>query len=215
MLSLGDTGVGMPEDVRQRAFEPFYTTKPVGEGTGLGLATVDGIVRQNGGHVALESTPGRGTTVRVFLPRTTDRSPTARPRRPTPVPRGSETVLLVEDQPEVRALAARILTSQGYRVVLAADGAQACELGARFEGDIHLVVTDLVMPGVDGVEVARRILSARPGARVLLVSGYSPTTLGDRAGLPPDVAFLAKPYTPAAFASKVREVLDGPRPADG
>ena len=211
-LAVTDTGTGMTDEVRARLFEPFFTTKGPGQGTGLGLAVVHGIVAQSGGRILVESQPGQGTTFRILLPVTEE---PAEDDEPTPdhkaADRGTETVLVVEDENGVRALTARILRTAGYTVLEAADGLEAVKVAADHPGGIDLVVTDVVMPGGSGSEVAGRLTAARPGLRVLYVSGYADDAVV-RHGVAADrVNFLAKPFTPAALATKVRAVLDAGR----
>jgi PAS domain S-box-containing protein len=211
VLSVTDTGTGMTEEVKQHVFEPFFTTKEKGKGTGLGLATVYGAVRQNRGLVEIDSAPGKGSTFRIFLP--SARAVAVNERREAgsvePLRPGTETILLVEDEPAVRRLASRALEEAGYHVLSCADGAEALAVAGREKGPIHLVVSDVVMPGMDGPSVVGEISKLRPGARVLFVSGY----LGNandvlerlaRKGAP----VLAKPFTPAALSNAVRAALD-------
>jgi PAS domain S-box-containing protein len=210
LLAVSDTGVGMDAATRARAFEPFFTTK--GEkGTGLGLATVYGVVEQSGGHVAVYSEPGRGTTFKVYLPLVPDGAEAPAPRAPAgPPPRGSETVLLAEDEGVVRALARQVLESHGYTVLEAGDGRQALNLAGLHAGPVHLLVTDLVMPGAGGREVAERLRAQRPGLKVLYLSGYTDDAVVRHGVLEAEADFLQKPFTPAALARKVREVLSRP-----
>ena len=208
MLSVGDTGTGMSEDVKAHLFEPFFTTKGPGKGTGLGLATCYGIVKQNGGHIWLYSEPGQGSTFKVYLPRVD--GPAAALRRPdvsTTLPTGSETILIAEDEPVLRTLAAEILTAQGYRVLTATNGTDALRAAGE-AAEIHLLITDVVMPYMGGEELAQLLLSARPGVRVLYVSGYTENAIVQHGILNADIHFLQKPYLPAALARKVRDVLD-------
>jgi PAS domain S-box-containing protein len=211
-LVVSDTGEGMGEDVIAHAFEPFFTTKEDGKGTGLGLATVYGIVQQSRGHISIASHPGVGTTVTVFLPRIEGLAvPPAQPAD-GPLPRGSEVVLLVEDNAGVRRLAQEVLVGLGYHVLQAADADSALQLAGDFPGEIALLLTDMVMPRMGGPELADRIAIARPSTRVLFMSGYfdSGRLQGDIP--PPTSAFLQKPFTPRALAEKVRSVLDQPWP---
>jgi CheY-like chemotaxis protein len=214
LLAVSDTGCGMTEEVRRHAFEPFFTTKPVGQGTGLGLATVYGIVKQGGGHVEVESEPGTGTTFKVYLPRAeADATPMPAPARFT-APRGTETVLLVEDDAAVRALGAQVLRAGGYEVLEAGDGGEALRVRSGHAGPIHLLVTDLVMPGLGGRPLAERLTARYPELKVLYLSGYTDDA-AVRYGILRDHAnFLQKPFSPTALARKVREVLDTatPRP---
>jgi two-component system cell cycle sensor histidine kinase/response regulator CckA len=216
VLSVTDSGTGIPPEVLAHIFEPFFTTKEAGKGTGLGLATVYGIVRQSGGHVSVYSEPGHGATFKVFLPLVDpgEESPgdAAADRSPAPL-RGTETVLVAEDDAQLRALSVRLLEDLGYRVLAAADGEAALEIAAKQDGPVDLLVTDVVMPRVGGIELARRLRELRPGIRVLYTSGYSGKSLEGR-GVPdlPDV-FLAKPFTETAFARRVRAILDAPAAA--
>src|SRR5436309_1044541 len=211
LLHVSDSGVGMDEEVQAHLFEPFFTTKPRGKGSGLGLATVYGIVRQSGGHIAVDSAPGRGATFRVYLPRVeAPLDPTDRPRPVTAPAAGSETILLVEDEHLVRLLARKVLERAGYRVLVAAGGAEALDLAERYAGPIHLLLTDVVMPEMSGRELAHRLASLRPDARVLYMSGYADEAIAQHGVLDPGTAFLQKPFTPDGLARKVREVLDQP-----
>jgi signal transduction histidine kinase/CheY-like chemotaxis protein len=211
LLSFADSGEGMPPDVRAHAFEPFFTTKAAGRGTGLGLATVWGIVKQVGGHVAVHSEPGRGTRFDVWLPRAPEGAATAPVRDPTPAPRGrgAERVLVVEDEPSVREVTVRSLRRAGYRVVEAGDAAAALAAAAASEEPIHLLVTDVVMPGMSGRDLAEALSRVRPALRVLYVSGYSHETIAHRGVLDEGIEFLQKPFTPASLLARVRQVLDG------
>jgi CheY-like chemotaxis protein len=197
----------MSRDVQARVFEPFFTTKDTGKGTGLGLATVHGIVQQSGGSVWLYSEPGLGTTFKIYLPETREGvEVVARPGARAPA-RGSGTVLLVEDEPAVRALARGILTRAGYEVLEAGDGVDALAASARFAGAIPLVVTDVVMPRMSGRELVERLVAARPDIKVLYMSGYTDDTIVHHGVLERDAAFVQKPLTPEALTAKVREVL--------
>jgi PAS domain S-box-containing protein len=210
-LAVRDTGCGMTPEVKAHLFEPFFTTKGPGQGTGLGLAMVHGFVQQSGGHVEVESEPGAGTTFRLYLPRAEGPAAAGRPHPGVPAARrGSETVLLAEDEAAVRTLGRHALRAAGYTVLEAAGGAEALRLAGGYLRPIHLLVTDLVMPGVGGRELAVRLAAVHPEARVLYVSGYTDDAVvrhGVREGQAP---FLPKPFTPADLARKVREVLDGP-----
>jgi signal transduction histidine kinase/CheY-like chemotaxis protein len=208
-LSVRDTGSGMTPDVAAQVFEPFFTTKPVGEGTGLGLAMCEGIVRQAGGNISVESTPGVGTTFKVTLPRVhAAASPAARAVAAAPSARGSETLLLVEDEPAILRVAQRVLGGLGYRILTAADGVEALDVAARHEGPIDLLVTDVVMPRMGGRELAARLAVARPSMRGLYSSGYTADEIAAGGVLGAGIDLLQKPYEPAELAARVRAVLD-------
>jgi PAS domain S-box-containing protein len=210
-LTVSDTGVGLDEDTRARIFEPFFTTKPRGKGTGLGLSTVLGIVQQSGGHVTVDSTPNEGASFRVFLPHTTESrgvpAPAREPRSPS-ARRGSETVLLVEDEGQLRVLARDILRGAGYQVLDAPNAAEAIKTSQRHAGPIHLLVTDVVMPHIGGRELARRLATERPRMRVLYMSGYTDDAIFQHGTVDQSIAFLPKPITPDTLLGKVRETLD-------
>ncbi len=209
LLAISDTGVGMDVATKARLFEPFFTTKEPGRGTGLGLATVYGIVKQSGGYIWAYTELGHGTTFKIYLPRVaeTAEAPESTPSAPTPVG-GSETVLVVEDQEEVRKLTKRVLEARGYTVLAARNGAEALEIVARHPNRIHLMITDVVMPGMNGREVARLACARRSDLKVLYVSGYTGEAVLQHRLLEPGVAFLQKPFTPDVLARKTREVLD-------
>jgi two-component system cell cycle sensor histidine kinase/response regulator CckA len=211
VLAVSDTGSGMTREVRSRIFEPFYTTKGVGKGTGLGLAVVHGIVEEAGGQIAVRSEVGVGTTFEVYLP-WVDQPVATRPSRSgdRTAPRGAETVLLVEDEEGVRALTRHVLAAAGYAVLEAADGDEALDIAAGHAGPIHLLMTDVVMPGLGGRELADRVLALHPAAKVLYVSGYTDDAVVRHGVLEEDVQFLQKPFSPGMLAIKVREVLDTP-----
>ncbi len=209
LLAVSDSGTGMSREATAHLFEPFFTTKPAGAGTGLGLATVYGIVKQAGGHISVYSEPGHGTSFKIYLP-PTDGAPVPAGVGPAPRPRpGTETVLLVEDASAVRDIAARALAGAGYRVLEAANGQAALQAAARTEGPVHLLLTDVVMPDMSGRQLAEALQQVRPGMRVLYVSGYTEDTILHHGVLEPGVRFLAKPFTPTALQAKVRQVLDG------
>jgi PAS domain S-box-containing protein len=213
VLTVSDTGHGMSEEVRARAFEPFFTTKPAGRGTGLGLSTVYGIVRQHGGAVTVESEVGRGSTFRVYLPLTDERHDPASDDAAALPTSGAETILLVEDEHDVRTLARDLLRQQGYTVLEAATPAEALEIGERHRDPIHLLLTDVVMPRMSGREVAERLRALRPELRVLYVSGYPDDVLAPHDLDGAERVLLSKPFTPEALMRAVRRVLDAaPQP---
>jgi PAS domain S-box-containing protein len=213
MLAVTDTGHGMDVITQARIFEPFFTTKEQGKGTGLGLAVIYGIIKQAGGHVWVYSEPDEGTTFKVFLPRATGEDELApeaeRPELASAA--GSETLLVVEDEPVVRSLAVRSLVEQGYQVLQAADGPSALAAARTHDGDIHLLVTDVVMPGMNGRELADRLAAERPGLRVLYVSGYTDHAVVRHGVLEEGIAFLSKPFDLRELGRTVREVLDSGR----
>jgi two-component system, cell cycle sensor histidine kinase and response regulator CckA len=211
MVAVSDTGVGMDAELQARLFEPFFTTKERGKGTGLGLSTTYGIVKQSGGSIWVYSEPGVGTTFKVYLPRS--EGPLDAPAAaPAPAPRtGTETVLLVEDEPEVRRLVERLLRMRGYSVLSCAGPAEAIAAAKSYSGTVALLLTDVILPGMNGRELARVLAETRPGLRVLYMSGYTDAAITQQGILEPGTAFLSKPFAPDALARKVREVLE----ADG
>ena len=213
-LSIADDGVGMDSATRDRVFEPFFTTKSAGHGTGLGLATVYGIVKQSDGYIALESAVDAGSTFRVLLPASTEAAAAQADEEASPTPRGRERIILCEDEPAVRDLVAAVLGRSGYAVLTARTPAEALLLVADRSAPADLLLTDVVMPLMSGPDLARRARSIRPGLRVLLMSGYARESL-DREALGLDAGFLAKPFTPGRLAAAVRSVLDGLAPEDG
>jgi PAS domain S-box-containing protein len=208
-LSVSDSGVGMDEETRRRVFEPFFTTKPVGAGSGLGMAMVFGLVKQHGGYVELLTAENEGTTVRIYFPVARGRADSAKPEdRITDVVGGSETILFVEDEEPIRKAGQKLLTQQGYNVILAADGVEALDVLKREDGEIDLVVSDVVMPGMTGVELLEQAGSLAPQAAVLLTSGYTSKELHKTMALSPSTPFLRKPWTGLDLLHQVREVLD-------
>ena len=215
VLVVTDTGTGMTGEVRSHAFEPFFTTKERGKGTGLGLATAYGIVKQSGGYITVDSEAGRGTTFRIYLPRVEGAVVVpGRSASSSLSSVGTETILLVEDEAGVRRLSLTVLRTQGYVVLEAASGDIALEVARSETGPIHLVVTDVVMPGMSGRELWDRLRVLRPDSRVLFMSGYTDDVIARHGVLEPGIAFLQKPFTPLGLAQKVREVLDAPTNAD-
>jgi PAS domain S-box-containing protein len=214
-ISVTDTGIGIDEATRGRIFEPYFTTKDRGRGTGLGLATVLGIIEQSGGHIDVDSSVGAGSTFRVFLPRRADprTAPAPEPGARGVPDHGHETILLAEDEESVRRLTATVLERNGYRVIEAKDGIAALDAAAAYDGTIDLLLTDVIMPGLNGRQLADRFTTAHPETRVLFMSGYAGEALSAQGVLDASVAFLAKPFVPAELARKVREVLDGPTPS--
>jgi len=210
MLSVSDTGVGMTPEIRERAFDPFFTTKEKGKGTGLGLSTCYGIVKQSGGNIWAYSEPGRGTTLKIYLPRVDESLKEAKEEDKTvEILKGSETILAVEDEIEVRKLVAQILTGQGYRVIEASDGEDAIRVAEKnSENNIHLLLTDVVMPGMSGHELAVLLGVSHPKMKVLYMSGYTDNAIVHHGVLEEGVNYIQKPFTLDALARKVREVLD-------
>jgi CheY-like chemotaxis protein len=210
MVAISDTGTGMDAETQSHIFEPFFTTKGP-KGTGLGLSTVYGIVKQSGGYIWLFSEPGRGTAFKIYLPRVTE---TGEPVMAQPAvaaverDHGMETILLVEDEENLRRLARQYLQNQGYIVLEAADSAAAVHICTSYQATIHLLLTDVIMPGMNGRELAQRISSLRPDIRVLHMSGYTENVIGHNGRLDPGVSLLQKPFTLPALRSKVRELLD-------
>jgi two-component system, cell cycle sensor histidine kinase and response regulator CckA len=214
MLSVSDTGIGMDDETQARMFEPFFTTKDHGHGTGLGLSTVYGIVKQSGGYIWVYSEPGKGSSFKVYLPRlgSLEEVEVVTPAPPVAAAHGNETVLLVEDEAMVRGMVRDMLVERGYEVLTAGTGEEALEVAGRHKGDIHVMVTDVVMPGMGGPDLARRLAPAHPDMRVLFISGYTDDAVlrhGVRDG---SAAFLQKPFTLEGLARKVREVLDAGLP---
>jgi len=213
VLEVSDSGTGMDEETRQRIFEPFFTTKGAGQGTGLGLSMVQGIVVQSGGYIDVHSEPGLGTTFRIYLPALVEAAADAGEPAAVPAVGGKETVLVVEDQAEVRDYAVTVLKAYGYRVIQAESPGEALSICERERGRIHLVLTDVVMPVLSGHELAVRLEKMRPGIKVLFMSGYTGEFVMRHGVLEQDVAFIQKPFSPQALAAKVRAVLGPPGPA--
>jgi two-component system cell cycle sensor histidine kinase/response regulator CckA len=209
VLAVSDTGCGMDDEVKSHLFEPFFSTKERGKGTGLGLATVYGIVKQSGGYIWVYSEPGRGASFKIYLPRidgtVVDAAGSPRTSGATS---GDETVLVVEDEPAVRRLAVEVLRRHGYQVLEAADGGEAMKVAERHPGNIHVLITDLVMPEMNGVDLAGRLIARRPATRVLYISGYTDEAVARGGVLEPGTNFLQKPFNSYRLASTVRQVLD-------
>jgi len=217
-LTVSDTGIGMDADTKARAFEPFFTTKEKGKGTGLGLATVYGVVKQSGGYIDVESSPGAGTTFKIYLPRVeeayakTERSPSEDPISV----KGTETVLVAEDETSLASLVRNTLELCGYTVLVAGDGIEALAVSKRYQATIHLLLTDIVMPGIGGRALAEELIHERPEMMVVYMSGYAGQGVGEQGPVEPGSFFLAKPFSRDGLARKVREALDsrvaaGPR----
>ena len=208
MLAVTDTGTGMDQATQARIFEPFFTTKEKGKGTGIGLSTVFGIVQQSGDHVWVYSEPGRGTTFKIYLPRVDAAVEAVRAIEPPATLRGSETILLAEDDDQVRAVALGILRKRGYRVIEARNAGEALRQSEKHAGTIHLLLSDVVMPEMSGPELGRRLASARPDMKVLCMSGYTDDSIVRHGVLEAGIAYLQKPLTADALTTKVREVLE-------
>jgi CheY-like chemotaxis protein len=209
-IDVSDAGTGIPEDVLPRIFEPFFTTKPAGSGTGLGLSVVYGIIRQSGGRVAVSSTVGRGTTVTIDLPAADTRASGRAVTGPSPADLGTETVLVAEDEQAVRELVRSMLVMGGYRVIVAASGEEALTVADGYDGVIHLLLSDVVMPGINGRELAERLVKKRPTVRTMFMTGYTDDSVvrhGVRGGA---VTLVPKPFTRQELLAAVRRVLDGP-----
>jgi len=212
MLSVSDTGTGMTDEVKVRLFEAFFTTKPKGKGTGLGLATCQTILKQSGGHIGVYSELGKGTTFKAYFPRVDQPLDVAvKPIQAGPLPCGTETLLFVEDEPSVRHLACSVLEAQDYNVLRANNGKEGLRVALNLKGQpIRLVVTDVIMPLMGGQEMAQQLKIAYPDIKIIFTSGYTDDAILHHGVLEPGVAFLSKPYGPATLARKVREMLDTP-----
>ena len=210
LLTVSDNGCGMTDEVKAHLFEPFFTTKEVGKGTGLGLATCLGIVKQNGGHIWVYSEPNQGTTFKIYLPHVeATASPSSQSDLAYDLPQGTETILLVEDEPAVRELTAHVLRQQGYTVLVATHGDEALHLAQEQAGsEIHLLLTDVIMPHLGGKALAEQLSATYPKLKVLFMSGYTDDAIVHHGVLEPDIDFLQKPFSPSSLAHRVREVLD-------
>jgi CheY-like chemotaxis protein len=209
-IAVSDTGQGMTKEVQTHIFEPFFTTKEPGKGTGLGLSTVYGIVKQSEGFIYVYSEPGHGTTFKIYLPAVRARS-SGRRRDGTAAAARSETVLLVEDEEGLRELIAELLVENGYNVLAAENPAKAIEMAQHYAGEIHLLLTDVVMPHMNGRELAGRVKERRPDVRVLYMSGYTEDAIAHRGVLDAGVSLISKPFTQESLTRKLRDLLD-PRP---
>jgi two-component system cell cycle sensor histidine kinase/response regulator CckA len=210
MLAVSDTGEGMDADTKAHIFEPFFTTKGLGKGTGLGLSTVYGIVKQSGGYISVYSEPGRGSTFKVYLPRLNEAvKARRREEHPASDASGNETILVVEDEPMIRELIETMLKSRGYSVLTVDNPLHAAAFSAQHSGPIHLLLTDVVMPGISGREIATQISAQRPDMKVIFVSGYTPNAIVHHGVLDEELNFLQKPFTAVTLTHKVREVLNG------
>jgi two-component system cell cycle sensor histidine kinase/response regulator CckA len=209
VVEVSDTGSGIDAETRAHLFEPFFSTKPIGKGTGLGLSTAYGIVKQSGGSIEVESLPGKGTTFRVYLPIVEETiSPRRAPRISTPVVGGSETVLLAEDQPAIRNVLCEFLESKGYKILQAENGIRALEIAKDYPKSIDVLVTDVIMPQLRGVELAKRLSEIHPGICVILMSGYSEEALVENRLLSDrNMTLIQKPFDPEELAQKIREAL--------
>jgi hypothetical protein len=209
MLAVSDTGCGMNAETQSRIFEPFFTTKEQGKGTGLGLSTVYGIIKQSGGQIRVHSEPGRGSTFTIFLPCAEEGASLSLAKHEEVRPQGSETIMVVEDEADVRKLSCRILLKNGYHVLEATSSQQALALGRHYQKPIHLLLTDVVMPHMSGADLTRRMASSHPEMKILYMSGYTNDAVIRHGISEAEVDFLQKPFSPCALTQKVREVLDG------
>ena len=210
MLAVSDTGMGMDAETQGRIFEPFFTTKEKGKGTGLGLATVYGIVKQSNGYIWVDSKPGQGTRFTVHLPLVEEPADSREPVKVSSHPlAGTETILLAEDENDVREVAREFLTQSGYTVIEAKNGGEALEIAKKYPHRIHVLLTDMVMPGISGSELAKQMASVRPETRVVYMSGYSQYTVFEQKDVDPDAVLLQKPFTRDSLARAVRHVIDG------
>jgi two-component system cell cycle sensor histidine kinase/response regulator CckA len=208
MLAVSDNGVGMDRETQARIFDPFFTTKEVGKGTGLGLSTVFGIVQQSRGHIWVYSEPGQGSTFKIYLPKTSGAVEAPRHQLAPSTLRGTETILLVEDDDQLRMVVSSTLRRQGYQILVAQNGGEALLICEKHRDGIDLLLTDVVMPRMSGPELAKRLCATRPAMKVLCMSGYTDDSIVRHGVLEAGMTFLQKPVTPTTLATKVREVLD-------
>jgi CheY-like chemotaxis protein len=208
LLAVSDTGTGIPWEIREHIFEPFFSTKERDKGTGLGLSTVYGIVKQSNGYISVYSEVGKGTAFKIYLPRVEGEVQVLPSASPASSSQGDETVLVVEDESSVRGVIERVLSGNGYRVLLAVGGSDAIRISGEHEGPIDLLITDVVMPGMGGREVASRLETERPGLRVVFMSGYTENAISHHGILETGMEYLRKPFATDALLRKVREVLD-------
>jgi CheY-like chemotaxis protein len=212
MLAVSDTGHGMSPETQARIFEPFYTTKEVGKGTGLGLSMVYGIVKQSGGYIWVYSEPDRGTTFKIYLPRVDQPVEVTAEHRSKTVQRGTETILLVEDDAQLRQLSSSVLAHCGYKMLVAASPEEGLAICKENHRDIRLLITDVVMPRMNGRQLAEQVVKIAPNIRVLYISGYTSNAIVHYGVLDPGLWFLPKPFSLSSLVAKVREVLDSPTP---
>jgi len=209
MLAISDNGMGMDAEIQARIFEPFFTTKEKGKGTGLGLSTVYGIVKQSNGFIWAYSEPQKGTTFKIYFPRIAGEVPeVSAGGKMDSESLGAETLLVVEDEAPVRALESRVLRDRGYNVLEAQDGMEALGIAREYPGEIHLILTDVIMPGMSGNKLVTRLRSVRPGIKALYISGYTDNAIVHHGMLDSNLAFLQKPFSIENLARKVREVLN-------
>jgi CheY-like chemotaxis protein len=212
LLTVEDTGTGMDAATVSRIFEPFFTTKGPGSGTGLGLAMVYGVVKQSGGYIWVYSEQGKGSSFKIYLPHAAQAVETVVAKKPKEsVKRGSETILLVEDDPAVRNLVTSMLESQGYQVLVSQDPGDVAAICEKHTGHIHLLLTDLILPGISGRDIAKHVGKLRPDTKVLFMSGYTDDALIHSHGFDERFAFLQKPFSSGTLGAKIREVLDAER----
>jgi CheY-like chemotaxis protein len=210
MLAISDSGVGMDKDTQSHIFEPFFTTKEKGEGTGLGLATVYGIIKQSGGYIWVYSEPGMGTTFKIYLPRIDEELISSDKNEEIfdDNLKGTETILVVEDEDEVRNLVCEMLQINGYNILEASNGENALSICKQYKEPIHLVLTDIVMPKMSGHDLVARLLHIQPQMKILYMSGYTDIALIHKGMLDSDIKFIQKPFTPLDLARKIRGILD-------